>query len=718
MPEISSLVPFRCRTGLVLGAIFFVLTSTLFWPAVRCDLVNLDDIVYVTENQMIRDGLSWHAIREAYTSLYQVMWAPGLWISYMVDIDLFGISPWGFHFTNVLLHSINALLVFILFWQWTRKPWCAFWAAALWAWHPLRVESVAWVAARKDVLSGFFFLACLLFYGLAHAPPSPAASPTGRSWPRRGWSAASLLAMAMGLTVKPMLVTTPAVLLLLDLWPLQRVPFRFPELARNLPRLVAEKGLYWLLVAASAWLAVSAHVGGSSLVDSPLTKRLLVLPLNYAFYLLKTFYPVRLTVLYTDLMFHPIDMLVTSFFLLIILLFVWPNRKQTLSPLVGWLWFIGVMLPTSGIIRFGVQSLADRFTYLPAIGLSIMVLPLFSDRNLRWRGIRASVCAGLLLAVAILTRQQLPAWRDSNHLYDQLLRYSPDNAFGLAQRASQLRQKGLLQEAEDVMTRACQSPSSSDTQQVLLAGIMASQGKTQQAYEYLQSINLRSPGSFAGMYHFTLAMVLNQLREYPEAMRHVRLAAHALSPHDLMQSDLALLGMMVAFRMDEPETALEWARTLPPYRDRTHVEEDDFLSYYVGQWKRFQRKEAVDYFRAYLSRHSDRVEALNNLSWLLATSEWSPMPPEEIVGYARRATELSPANPVLLDTLGVALAHAGQFEAAEEQAQQALDIVRKAGFERSGLFNAITQHMDAYRNQQPWREENAADRMGHTLYAP
>ena len=185
MPETSSLFPFRCRTGLLLGTIFFVLTSILFWPAVRCDLVNLDDIVYVTENQMIRDGLSWHAIREAFTSLYQVMWAPGLWISYMVDIDLFGISPWGFHFTNVLLHSINALLVFILFWQWTRKPWCAFWAAALWAWHPLRVESVAWVAARKDVLSGFFFLACLLFYGLAHAPPSPATSSTGRSWPRR-----------------------------------------------------------------------------------------------------------------------------------------------------------------------------------------------------------------------------------------------------------------------------------------------------------------------------------------------------------------------------------------------------------------------------------------------------------------------------------------------------------------------------------------------------
>lgn len=708
----------RYKTILLLGASIAILTGILFWPAVHYELVNLDDVVYISENRMVQNGLSWSAIRDAFTSIYQVMWAPGLWISYMADIELFGVSPWGAHFTNILLHALNALLAYLLFWHWTRKPWRAFWAAAIWAWHPLRVESVAWLSARKDVLSSLFFLACLLFYCLAHRAPLPESGSPARTWPRRVWDAASLLSLALGLTVKPMLVTTPAVLLLLDAWPLRRVSFRFPEIARTSLRLVAEKWPYWLLVAASAWLAIAAHAQGSSLGSFPLSKRLLTLPLNYAFYLLKTVYPVRLTVLYTDLLFHPIDVLIVSFFLLAITLLVWRYRRQSPAPMIGWLWFLGVMLPASGIIRFGVQSLADRFTYLPALGLSIIALPLFPARRPLSRSIRFVLCAALLLAAAALTRQQLPVWRDSDRLYDQLLRFSPNNAYGLAQRASQLERQGHLQEAEDLMALACKSPSSTDNHQIQLAKIMASQGNAQEARDHLLSVKLLSPGSSGGAYHFALAMVLHQLRDYPEAARHAHLAAEALSPHDLIRNDLNLLGMVIASRMDDPEGALEWARNFPPYRNRDRIEVDDFLPYYLGQWKRFQRLEAVEYFREYLSRHSTHADSLNNLAWLMATAEWSPLPPEEIVAYARMATELSPANPVLLDTLGVALAHAGQFEAAEETAQQALGIVRRAGYERSDLFAAITNHLDAYRNQQPWREENAADRMSQTLYAP
>ena len=524
--------------------------------------------------------------------------------------------------------------------------------------------------------------------------------------------------MALGLTVKPMLVTTPVVLLLLDLWPLGRVRLNLRDGLRKGPRLIAEKWPFWLLAAASAFMAVYAHAQGTSFGSVPLLDRIRTIPLNYAFYLLKTVWPQHLTVLYPGLLFHPLDILVALFYLLIPTLLVWQYRRYSLAPLIGWLWFLAVMLPTSGLIHFGVQSLADRFTYLPALGLSILVLPLFSIRRPLVRGVRLAVCTGILMGLALLTHRQLPVWRDTNHLFSHLLRFSPNHAFALANQAGHLRQEGRLQEAEDRMARACESPAHGDIHQIVYAEMMASQGKTQQARDQLLSINLLSPGSFSGLYHFTFAIVLNQLDDFPEAAREARLAADTLSPYDLIRHDLNLLGMVIAFRMGDPESALEWAHQLPHLQNRTQIGLDDLLPYYVGQWKRFQRIEAVDYFRDYLSRNPSQVEALNNLAWLMATSEWSPIPADEIVGYARRASAQGPSNPILLDTLGVALAHAGDFEAALEAAGQARDIVRAAGQEPSDLSKAIARHINAYQRQTPWLDDKAADRIGSSFYAP
>jgi len=442
------------------------------------------------------------------------------------------------------------------------------------------------------------------------------------------------------------------------------------------------------------------------------------MPLHYVFYLLKSVLPLRLTILYPGLPVHFVGVLAADLLLSALTLLAWDSRRRPLAPLVGWLWFLGVMVPTSGIIRFGVQSLADRFTYLPALGLSLMLLPLWPARRTRGRGIRLAAAAALLLAAAALTRQQLPVWRDSNHLFDHLLRYSPDHAFGLTNRARHLQQQGRLPEAEALMRRAAASPTGSDMQKILLADILASMGRPGDAVEYLQSVTLLSPGSSAGKYHFTLAMALNQMNRLPEAARQARRAADAISPHDLIRRDLDLLGMVIAVRMNDPDAAREWARSLPQYRGHPRIGEDDLLPYYIGQWKRLQREEAIGYFRKYLARHSEDAGALNNLAWLLATSEWSPLPPDEIVGYARRATELNPSNPVLLDTLAAALAHAGRFEQAEQTVRQARTIVREAGYEGSELDRTVSRHLHAYQQQKPWREEDAVESIGRILHAP
>ncbi|MDD4340645.1 MAG: tetratricopeptide repeat protein [Kiritimatiellae bacterium] len=696
-------------------ALLAALTLALFWPATGYKLVNLNDLVYVKDNQLVLEGLNWAAIREAFTSLHQTMWAPGLWLSYMLDIKLYGMTTWGLHFTNILLHTVNTLLAFGLFWSWTRKPWHTFWAAAIWAWHPLRVESVAWVSARKDVLSGLFFLMCLLFYYVAHRAP-PSRSQTARTWPRRLWLTASLLSMALGLTVKPMLVTTPVVLLLLDIWPLRRAQLTFRDLLRKLPRLIVEKWLYWIAVVASAFMTIYAHAQGTSLGNAPLSMCLMGIPLNYVFYLLKTALPIRLTILYPNLAVQPITVLLSFLTLLLLTLWVWDYRRQSLASLIGWLWFLGVMLPTSGIIRFGVQSLADRFMYLPAFGLSILVLPLFPTRGSRLRGIRVILCTSVLLGLALLTHRQLPVWRDSEHLFDQLLRYSPDHAYALSEKASQMTRLGRLQEAEELIRRACREPTCTDSQQIMLAEILASRGKTEQAKAHLLSQTLKNPGISSGYWHFALAMVLNQMEDYPEALRHTQQAAQALEPQDLLYRDLLLLGLTISYRMDAPQDALQWARRLPRLSNATRVRFGDLMPYYLGQWKRQQRPEAVAYFREYLAQNPDQPDALNNLAWLMATAEWSPMPAQEIVTYARRVNELVPSNPILLDTLGVALAHAGEFTAAQDAARQAQDILRATNQEQSILFQQITRRMEKYTNHSPWREENAADRILNDYY--
>jgi hypothetical protein len=236
----KGLASLRRASSMWIGVLLFLLVFAVFSPSLSYELVAVDDIHYISHNQLVLGGLSWSAIRVAFTDFYNQMYAPLLWISYMADVSFGGASPvqpWGFHLTNVLLHSLNSLLLYFLLLAWCKKPWRAFFFAALWALHPLRVESVAWVTERKDVLSGLFALLCLGCYWRANRHKAiPAIGPT----------LLALVFFIAGLLVKPSLTPIPLVLLLLDYWPLRRYGPNAPPLLRAAPRLLLEKTPFFL----------------------------------------------------------------------------------------------------------------------------------------------------------------------------------------------------------------------------------------------------------------------------------------------------------------------------------------------------------------------------------------------------------------------------------------------------------------------------------------
>lgn len=694
-----------------LAGALFGLTALLFWPTVGYELVDLDDLLYIHQNKIVLDGFTWSSIQLAFTHIWHGMWAPGLWLSYMLDMELFGLEPWGYHLVNLLLHALNAALVFVLFRSWTGKSWRAFWAAALWAWHPLRVESVAWVAERKDVLSGLFFLLCLGAYWLAWKDGTA-------SRRRRGLlRAASAGCLAIGLLVKPMLMTTPAVLLLLDVWPLKRLSVSEPSLFRRLPALILEKWAFWLMAAASAFLSMKAHAAAGAVMEMSWLERLKMIPLHYVFYLMKTVRPANLTALYEPLYFVRFDFLLAAFILAAITWWSWPGRRHPENELVGWAWFLGLLLPVIGLVRFGAQSVADRFTYLPAIGLSVLLLQFFSDRkHPAWKWGLTLFCCGSLLWMARATARQLPAWQDSSALYDNLLRYFPSSAFGLHFRSMQQIQHGDPVGAEATIDRVLQTNPDVELYRYGKALAMCAQDRPADAKAWLEARLPPERSSIPGYWEWHLGMLAFHAGQFDDALRYAEIALDKLPVNDTSRNDLMLLGMAAAFEKGDDAAAREWAHRWSPYRNKSRIELLDLMPYYLSQWKAGIRGPALEYFRRVLRAYPDNAECRNNIAWVLATSSWGPADPQEILQIAKEAKDLIGEEPALLDTLGVAYAHAGDFTAARECEEKAMAFTRFTGQEASDFYRNAEKRLRQYRQDQPWLEEDAAARLLQAYY--
>jgi protein O-mannosyl-transferase len=389
--------------------------------------VNFDDDRYITENSHVRAGLTWATIRWAFSSFEQANWHPLTWLSHALDCQLFRLNPAGHHYLNLLLHAVNAMLLFLILQRATSFTWRSFAVAALFALHPINVESVAWASERKNILSMLFFLLALGAYSWYTRKPAV----------RRYLLVA--IFFAFGLMAKPQVITFPFVLLLWDYWPLQRMRGASDDLAqktapRALSFLILEKLPLFALSAASAVITMKAQtVGGAvrSEIEYPIATRLGNALLAYARYLGKAFWPANLAVMYP----HPGEtlqawqVLAAALLLVAITVAVLQARKARYL-LVGWLWFLGTLVPMIGLVQVGGQAMADRYAYFPFIGLFLMVCWGTGDwaqRN-RVRAYWLAIPTVLILLVfSLLIYHQIGYWHDSVTLWSHTLQATSRN---------------------------------------------------------------------------------------------------------------------------------------------------------------------------------------------------------------------------------------------------------------------------------------------------
>ncbi|HZQ47531.1 MAG TPA: hypothetical protein VFC07_10995, partial [Verrucomicrobiae bacterium] len=367
------------RTRLICCAVLALITVAVYWPVTRFAFINYDDTDYVIYNAAIQKGVTTAGVEWALKTGYASNWHPLTWISHMVDCGLYGLKPGGHHLTNLLFHTANVVLLFLILGQFTGAMWRSALVAALFAWHPLHVESVAWVSERKDVLSTFFWLLTMAAYG-AYAKASKVQGPGSKV----GYCLA-LLAFALGLLSKPMVVTLPFVLLLLDYWPLKRIA----ELNKdNLARLVLEKIPFFILAMLECVVTFWAQKSGDAVVKSaalPFSARVANALVSYVRYLWKTIWPENLAAPYPFS--HNWTFWTAAgaglFLVIISAVVLWRIRAQPYLA-VGWFWFLGTLVPVIGLVQVGIQSMADRYTYVPLIGIFIMLAWSIPDRWAKW----------------------------------------------------------------------------------------------------------------------------------------------------------------------------------------------------------------------------------------------------------------------------------------------------------------------------------------------
>ncbi len=414
--------------SLLVSLLLGLITLAVYWQTVNHDFVGFDDPAYITENQHIKNGLTLKSIAWSFSTMSAGNWHPLTWLSHMLDIQFYGMNPKGHHLTNVIFHILSSMLLFLVLRRMTGALWKSAFVGALFALHPLHVESVAWVAERKDVLSAFFWILTLWGYVCyVHR------QGVGRYM-------LVLLFFILGLMSKPMIVTLPFVLILMDYWPLNR--FRLPH--QGCGHLILEKVPLFVLSTASCFMTFVAQRGGGavgSLELYPLSIRIENALVSYVAYITKMVWPYDLAVLYP----HPQTLpwwqvAGAGILLILIFLIIFKTMKQRPYLAVGWLWYVGGLVPVIGIVQVGSQAMADRYTYIPLIGLFIIIAWGIPELVEQWRSKRKGLTLIATMTLLILTTNtclQIRHWADSITLFGHALHvtennYYMHNNFGLA----------------------------------------------------------------------------------------------------------------------------------------------------------------------------------------------------------------------------------------------------------------------------------------------
>jgi Flp pilus assembly protein TadD len=520
------------RIDSIICLILILLTLLVYWQIFSHQFVIIDDPVYVARNPHVQSGLTLQNIKWAFTTTRAEFWHPLTWLSYMLDTGLFGQQPAGYLFTNLFLHALNAVLMFVLFKTLTHDRWQSALVAAFFALHPLHVESVAWIAERKDVLSSFFWLLTMGAYTSYTRNP--------------GLNKMLLLCltMSLGLMAKPMLVTLPFVLLLLDYWPLRRFPLEKSETTSisSVLFLIREKiPLFFLAAVFSlAAFAVQKTGGGiSSAGQYPLADRFYNAVISYVSYMLKMAWPRKLAVFYPFPDHFPIWQIGAAVLVLmaITILAIRSARRYPFF-IVGWLWYLGTLFPVIGLIKIGDFSMADRYTYIPLTGLFIIIawgipeiIPKLPLKNLAL-GIASAIAVIVLAAVSHF---QVGLWKDSLTLFDHALQVTEKNYYAHYGLGHALAGQGKMDQAGVHFSKAVELMPSKATLHNDLGRVLAIQGQFQKAeIHFGKALEIKPQFPAA---HFNLAHVLianNRLGpaifHFSEALRlHPRFADHNAS---------------------------------------------------------------------------------------------------------------------------------------------------------------------------------------------
>ena len=439
----------------LLGAAIFGLSIVVYWAATGFGFVNVDDQTYVTANTVVQKGLTWEGFTWAFASVHGSNWHPLTWLSHMADVNLFGLDAGKHHLISIVIHAVNSVLLFGWLWRATGALWRSALVGALFAVHPLHVESVAWISERKDVLSTFFWLAAMFAY---------------LEWVRRGGRLRYGLvvgAFALGLLAKPMVVTFPFALLLVDAWPLGR----FVGLSegssfdwRRAGWLLREKLPLLALALASAVVTIFAQRGSAvvGLVDVTLPARAENAVVSYVIYLANTFWPSGLAAFYP----HPsvggdghswTTVAGSAAVLVAVSVAAYLGRRQYPYLPWGWLWFLGTLLPVIGIVQVGVQSHADRYAYIPSIGILVAATWLAGSfvGAARWRhAVAALAAAAAVLLLGIAARDQVSTWRTSESLWRHALAVTDGNWQAWTGLGDALSEDGGVEESAEAHRRS------------------------------------------------------------------------------------------------------------------------------------------------------------------------------------------------------------------------------------------------------------------------
>jgi Flp pilus assembly protein TadD len=531
------------RRRLAAGLALLMAAVLVYAPVANHEFVNFDDNLYVTENRRVLDGITPGGLRWAVTSLENANWHPLTWASHMLDVQLFGPRPGAHHLVNAALHAANALLLLYLLQGMTGAFWRPLLAAALFALHPLRVESVAWVSERKDVLSAFLMLCAIAAY-LRHA----------RRPGRRSLSLVTLL-FALGLMAKPMLVTFPFVLLLLDFWPFGRLA------GGRLPfeRLVLEKTPLFVLSAASSVVTYVAQKSGGAMSlegNRFLGSRVSQALVSYAEYLDKTFRPFDLSFFYPRAPSLP-PLAVAAAAALLAALLAGALLRARVQPYlaVGWLWFAGTLVPVIGIVRVGTQAMADRYTYIPHIGLFVALVWLgeaLSRPGPARRVAGAGAAALLIVGSAVLARQQVGVWRNTETLMRDALSSEGGNWLAEVNIGELFERQGRAEEAGAHFRNAVRLNPLSGQARYNLATNLARRGGYAEALEHFQAALVFQPGSPLPLNN--LALTLSALGRHGEAAERMGEALRVAPADARGHFNLGLI-LAAAGRLGEAERA-------------------------------------------------------------------------------------------------------------------------------------------------------------------